>query len=99
MTTQFQVVASQVHSVRTQENRKVGPRVKQKVRTMAFLLRVFTRMNRQMFFGSKENEEPQDFIDKVKKILYAIGVSSNEKAKLVSSSRIWLKRGIHNHRQ
>ena len=41
-------------------------------------------MNPPMFFGSKVNEEPQDFLDEVYKILYVMGVSSNEKAKLDS---------------
>ena len=41
--------------------------------------------NPPMFFGSKVNEDPQDFLNKVYKILYALGVSSNEKAELDST--------------
>ena len=36
-------------------------------------------MNPPMFFGSKVNENPQDFLDVVYKILYTMGISSNEK--------------------
>ncbi|XP_015077517.1 uncharacterized protein LOC107021382 [Solanum pennellii] len=49
---------------------------------MAFRLRDFTRMNPPMFFGSKVNEDSQDFSDEVYKILYVTGVSSNEKTEL-----------------
>ena len=37
-----------------------------------------------MFFGSKKDEYPQDFLDEVYKILYAIGVTSIEKDELAS---------------
>ena len=52
--------------------------------TMASHLTDFTRMNPSMFFLSKVNEYLQDFIHEVYKVLYAIGVSSNEKAELAS---------------
>ena len=42
-------------------------------------------MNRLMFYESKVNEYPQDFLDEVYKILYVMGVSSNEKVELASS--------------
>lgn len=41
-----------------------------------------TRMNPPMFFESKVYEDPQDFLDEVYEILYIMGMSSNEKAKL-----------------
>ena len=47
--------------------------------TMASRLREFTRMNPPMFFGSRE-----DFLDEVYTILYAMGVTSIEKADLVA---------------
>ena len=37
-----------------------------------------------MFFGSKLNEDPQDFLDEIYKILYVMGVSSIEKDELAS---------------
>ena len=41
-------------------------------------------MNPPMFFGSKKDEYPQDFLDKFYKILYAIGMTSIEKAVLAA---------------
>lgn len=35
-----------------------------------------------MSFGWKVNKEPKDFINEVYKILYALGLSSNEKVEL-----------------
>ncbi len=37
-----------------------------------------------MFFGSKVNKYPQDFLDAVYKIFYPMGVSSNEKVELAT---------------
>lgn len=47
---------------------------------MASHLRDYTRINLPMFFVSKVNEDPQDFLDEVFQILSAMGVSLNEKA-------------------
>ena len=41
-------------------------------------------MNPPMFFRSRSDEDPQDFLDDVCKILYAMGVISIEKAELAS---------------
>ena len=41
-------------------------------------------INTPMFFGCKVNQDTQDFIDIVYKILYYMGVSSNKKAELDS---------------
>ena len=41
-------------------------------------------MNPPNFYWSEVNEDPQDFIDKVYKILYAMGLTSNEKFDLTS---------------
>ena len=41
-------------------------------------------MNPPTFYGSKVDEDPQEFIDEVYKILYAMGVSSSEKAELAT---------------
>ncbi|XP_049382861.1 uncharacterized protein LOC125847242 [Solanum stenotomum] len=49
---------------------------------MASRLRDFTRMNPSTFLGSKVNEDPQGFLEKVYKIVEAMGVSSNEKVEL-----------------
>ena len=37
-----------------------------------------------VFFGSKLKEDPQYFLDEVYKILYAMGVTSIEKAELAA---------------
>ena len=46
---------------------------------MASRLRDFTRKNPPIFFGSKVNEDPRDFLDEIYKILCSMGLSSNEK--------------------
>ncbi|XP_069148088.1 uncharacterized protein [Solanum lycopersicum] len=51
---------------------------------MDFCLRDFSRMNPPTFYGSKVDEEPQEFIDEVYKILHAMGVSSSEKVELAT---------------
>ena len=44
------------------------------------VLRDFVRMNPPIFLGSKVNEDPQEFLDVLYKILSAMGVKSREKA-------------------
>ena len=51
---------------------------------MASFLSDFTRMNPPTFNGSKVDEEPQEFLDEVCKVLYAMEVTSSEKAELAS---------------
>ena len=51
---------------------------------MASRLRDFFRMNSPTFYGSKVDEDPEEFIDEVYKILYAMGVSSSEKVELAT---------------
>ena len=41
-------------------------------------------MNRPSFYGSKVEEDPQEFIDEIYKILYAMGLSISEKAELAT---------------
>ena len=47
---------------------------------MASRLRDFTRMNTTVYYGSKTNEDPQEFVDEMYKILCAMGVNEEEKA-------------------
>ncbi|KAK4731588.1 hypothetical protein R3W88_024576 [Solanum pinnatisectum] len=47
-------------------------------------LREFVRMNPPMFLGSKVEEDPQDFLDEVYKVVNAMGVTSIEKVELVA---------------
>ena len=41
-------------------------------------------MNPPTFYGSKVEEDPQEFINKVYKILLAMGLSTSEKAELAT---------------
>ena len=50
--------------------------------TMASRLRDFTRMNLSMFFGSKADKDPKDFLDEFYKIFFFIGVTMVVKAEL-----------------
>ncbi|TMW85924.1 hypothetical protein EJD97_022258 [Solanum chilense] len=65
MTSQDNVSTSQVQAMTTQMNREVGPRLPQHTNIVASHLRDFTRMNAPIFFGSKSDEDPQDFLDEV----------------------------------
>ena len=84
MTTQDQVLTTQIQAITTQENREVSPYVNQNSSTMASRVRDFTRINPPIFFESKVNEDPQNILGEVCKILYAIEVSSNVKSKIDS---------------
>ena len=54
------------------------------VPTPALRIRDFTRMNPPEYFGSKANEDLQDFIVEIFKIVDIMGVTSEERAKLVA---------------
>ena len=51
---------------------------------MASRLRDFMRMNPPMYFGSKIDEDPQDFLDEVYKILFVMVVSTTKKTELAT---------------
>ena len=44
----------------------------------------FTRINPPTFYRSKVEEDPQEFIDEIYKILYVVGLSTSEKAELAT---------------
>ena len=73
MTSQANDVTSQVQAIMTQVNREVRPRVPDHATTVASQLRDFTMMNCPMFFWSKTDEDPQDFVDEVYKFLFDMG--------------------------
>ncbi|XP_015068762.1 uncharacterized protein LOC107013345 [Solanum pennellii] len=50
---------------------------------MASRLRNFSRMNPPMFYRSKADEDPQDFLDEVYMILFTMGVTTSEKEEFV----------------
>ena len=51
---------------------------------MTLQLKNFVRMNPPIFIGSKVEENPQVFLDKVYKIVHIMGVRSTEKVELAS---------------
>ena len=79
----------------TQVNRDIGPRVNTVESTMTSRLRDFMRINPPIFFESKMEEDLQDFLDEVYKIVHVVGVTSREKAELNSYqlkevAQVWL---------
>ena len=84
MTTKAQAATVQAQAMTAQANRGVVPRPHQQVTTMASRLRNFTRMNPPTFYGSMVDEDPQQFLNEVYKVLYSMGVTSSEKAVLSS---------------
>ena len=68
----------------TQVNLSMVPRVNVVESTMTSRLIYFVRMNSPIFLSSKVGEVPQEFLDGVYKVLSAMGVTSREKAELVS---------------
>ncbi|TMW97867.1 hypothetical protein EJD97_004878 [Solanum chilense] len=72
ITTQAQALTTQDQAMMTQAKWEVVPRANQHVVTMAYHLSDFTRMNSPTFYGSKVEKDPQDFIDEIYNILYAI---------------------------
>ena len=75
ITTQAQAVTVQAQDMTAQANREIVPRPHQQVTTMASYLRDFTRMNPPTFYSSKVDEYPQEFVNEIYMILYAMGVS------------------------
>ena len=57
-----QAITTQAQAIKAQANREVVPRENQHARTMASRLRDSTSMNPPMYFGSKVDEDPQDFL-------------------------------------
>lgn len=74
----------QDQTITAQANREVVPREKQHASTIASCLRDFTRINPPKYFGSKVDEDPQDFLDEVYNILFSMGMSSMEKIELAA---------------
>ena len=84
MTTQAQDVMIQDQAMTAQANRDIAPHLHQQVTTMVSRLRDFSQINPLTFYGSKVDEDPQEFLYEVYKVLYAMGVTSSEKDELAS---------------
>ena len=69
MTSQANAVTSQVKAMTSQVNREVGPQVPQQVTIVASRLRDYTKICPATFFGLRSDEDPQDLLDEVYKII------------------------------
>ena len=70
-----QAITSKAHTITTQATREGAPIENPHASTIASRLRDFTRINPPVNFGSRTNMDPQEFMDKVHKILYVMGVN------------------------
>ena len=87
---------AQTQAITAQATREGAPRENPPTSTMASKLRDFTRMNPPVYFGSRTNEDPQEFVDEVHKILCAMGVNEEDKAELATYqlkdvAQVWYK--------
>ena len=68
-----QAITTQVQALTAQPNREVTSCEDQHISTVASHMRDFMSMDPQIYFGLKVDEDPQDFLDEVYKILFAKG--------------------------
>ena len=77
-----QAVITEAQVIKSQSNWEVASRENEHARTMSSRLRDFQMINPPMFFRSKVHEDPQEFLDYVYKVLFAMGVSTTDMAEL-----------------
>ena len=97
MTTQAQAAMVQAQAMTAQANRYVAPMVHEQ--TMDCGLRDLTRMSPPIFYRSKADEDPQELIDEVYKILCSRGcVPMRMLSWPHTNRRMWLRLGMYNER-
>src|SRR5688500_8214453 len=74
-----EVPAVDVNAALTQMANAIATQAGTEAPTPASWIRDFTRMNPPEYYGSKANEDPQDFIEEIFKIVDIMGVSPTEK--------------------
>ena len=72
-----QAATVQTQAMTAKANRQVVPYPYQQVTTMASHLREFTRMNHLTFYRSMVDEDPQEFINDVSKILFSMKLNTS----------------------
>ena len=75
-----QAITMQAQAITALVNRQDVKRENPLARSMADTLRDFTGMNPPIFIGAKTSEDPHEFINKVHKILVAVGTTDITKA-------------------
>ncbi|XP_069146887.1 uncharacterized protein [Solanum lycopersicum] len=68
----------------TNQNNQVHAHVNKNGGSMAARVRDFVRMNSPEFLGSEANEDPQNFLDEIKKIFEVMQVTGNDRVELAS---------------
>ena len=92
-----QAINTESQTSRDQDKKKVASQDNQHASAMATRLRDFTTINFVLFFGTDVDEYPQEFLDEVYKILFAMGLSTIEKLELAAiNSMTWLRHGTIN---
>src|SRR5688572_31042445 len=80
----YEVPVVDVNATLTQMANAIAMQVGRNAPTPASRIQDFTRMNPPEYYGSKANEDPQDFIEEIFKIVDIMGVSPTEKAELAA---------------
>ena len=68
----------------TNQNNRVHAHVNENCGLVATRVSGFSRMNPLEFLGSQANEDPQIFLDKIKKIFEVMQVTGNDRVELAS---------------
>ena len=70
----------------TNQNNKVHAHVNENGGSVASMFGDFVKINSPEFLGLQTNEDPQNFLDEIKKIFKVIHVTGNDRVELASYS-------------